>query len=119
MQVKNFGRAGRTKYTHLVDQDTTEVSNVFLGGYYITTDNDVTRVWFYLHLDQYSLIQTIDIMISGIQSYGLNTHLTFIGVSLSKPYTSVISLHPCVCMFVCLLGPTTYRKSFPALILHV
>jgi len=46
-----------------------------------------------------------------------------VGASLSEPHTSVTSLHPCLCMFACLLlacllGPTTYRKSLPALILR-
>ncbi|KAF5308650.1 hypothetical protein FQR65_LT06111 [Abscondita terminalis] len=31
MQVKNFGRSGRTKYTHLVDQDTTQFDSPWVG----------------------------------------------------------------------------------------
>ena len=29
MQVKNFGRSGRTKHTHLVDQDTTSFDSAW------------------------------------------------------------------------------------------
>jgi len=29
LQVKNFGRSGRTKYTHLVDQDTTSYDSAW------------------------------------------------------------------------------------------
>jgi len=36
-----------------------------------------------------------------------------VGASLSDPNTSVTSLRLCVCMFACLLGPTTYCKSLP------
>ncbi|XP_071796243.1 microfibrillar-associated protein 1-like [Asterias amurensis] len=36
MQVKNFGRSGRTKYTHLVDQDTTEVDAPWMQDTAIT-----------------------------------------------------------------------------------
>lgn len=32
MQVKNFGRSGRTKYTHLVDQDTTQFDLPWVKG---------------------------------------------------------------------------------------
>ncbi|CAG0913866.1 unnamed protein product [Notodromas monacha] len=31
MQVKNFGRSGRTKYTHLVDQDTTQFDSPWMA----------------------------------------------------------------------------------------
>ncbi|XP_072046114.1 microfibrillar-associated protein 1-like [Amphiura filiformis] len=37
MQVKNFGRSGRTKYTHLVDQDTTKMDSPW------TAENAITR----------------------------------------------------------------------------
>lgn len=37
MQVKNFGRSGRTKYTHLVDQDTTKMDSPW------SNENAVTR----------------------------------------------------------------------------
>lgn len=37
MQVKNFGRCGRTKYTHLVDQDTTK----FDSPWYAETSNNM------------------------------------------------------------------------------
>ena len=30
-QVKNFGRSGRTKYTHLVDQDTTSFESPWVA----------------------------------------------------------------------------------------
>lgn len=31
LQVKNFGRSGRTKYTHLVDQDTTSFDSPWVS----------------------------------------------------------------------------------------
>ncbi|XP_052866483.1 microfibrillar-associated protein 1 [Anopheles cruzii] len=37
MQVKNFGRCGRTKYTHLVDQDTTKFDSPWVAA--DTTNN--------------------------------------------------------------------------------
>lgn len=37
MQVKNFGRCGRTKYTHLIDQDTTK----FDSPWYSDTSNNI------------------------------------------------------------------------------
>jgi len=42
-----------------------------------------------------------------------------IGASLSEP--TLAWLHctcACVCLLACMLGPTTYRKSLPALILR-
>jgi microfibrillar-associated protein 1 len=40
MQVKNFGRAGRTKYTHLTDQDTTK----FDAGWAAKDNPMITRI---------------------------------------------------------------------------
>lgn len=40
MQVKNFGRCGRTKYTHLVDQDTTKFDSPWMAE----SSNNITFV---------------------------------------------------------------------------
>ena len=47
MQVKDFGRAGRTKYTHLVDQDTTQVW--YNGERYNTTGYRRTSLLTWTH----------------------------------------------------------------------
>jgi len=49
----------------------------------------------------------------------IDDFLMHIWASLSEPHTGVTSLHMCMCMPACLLGPTNYRKSLPALILHI
>ena len=36
--------------------------------------------------------------------------LSMAGASLSEPHTSVPALRMRVCIYACLLGPTTYRK---------
>ena len=40
----------------------------------------------------------------------LYTNSCIIGTSLSEPHTSMTALRTCMCMFACLLGPTTYYK---------
>ena len=78
----------------------------------------------HIHVEEVSQTLLLSNFI-GICPHKVSKHTThsLIGASLSGPHTSVTSLHPCVCMFACLLaclpGPTSYHKSLPALILHI
>ena len=48
--------------------------------------------------------------------------LCIIGAGLSEPHTSVTALSTCVCIWLAMLGPTTYRKlqisAYEILIFH-
>jgi len=56
--------------------------------------------------------------ISCLKIYNIqNEWYIVVRVSLSEPHTNMPSFHTCVYVF--LLGPTTYRKSLPSHSLHV
>ena len=44
---------------------------------------------------------------------------TVIGASLSETHTSVTALRMCVCIYACLLGPTTYRKFYMSVYFNI
>ena len=64
LKVKNFGRSGRTKYTHLLDQDTTQYKAAWMQDTAQSLKFHSAKVSFYLSLLFFECVKFKYLMLS-------------------------------------------------------